>query len=91
MASPLYSHRSFRGPADLQAMLALVAMRPPERITEYPFIVDLQEVAGTLKGQATIRLWEDAGGRLVGFSLLDGSFSIQPQSFSTGPSFICGN
>jgi GNAT superfamily N-acetyltransferase len=64
-------------------MIAMVAMRPLERITEYPFIVDLQEVSGTPKGQATIRLWEDAGGTPVGFSLLDGSFlafEISPQA-----------
>ena len=81
MASPLFVKRRFRGPADLQAMIALVCMRPPQRISQYPFIVDLQEVSGTLGGQASIRLWEDAGGAPVGFTLLDGTslaFEISP-------------
>ena len=63
-------------------MIALVSQRPAERITAYPFIVDLQEVSGTPKGQASIRLWEDSGGAPVGFSLLDGAslaFEISPQ------------
>ena len=64
-------------------MIALVAMRPPERIADYPFIVDLQEVCSTSLGQATIRLWEDGGGELMGFTLLEGSyftFEISPHA-----------
>ena len=82
MSSSLYSHRPYNGPADLQTMIALVSMRPPERITAYPFIVDLEEVSGTPQGQATIRMWEDSERVPVGFSLLDGSFiafEISPQ------------
>jgi ribosomal protein S18 acetylase RimI-like enzyme len=82
MSSPFFVHRPFRGPADLQAMLALVGERPPQWITEYPFIVDLQEITGTPEGQASIRLWEDTSGSPVGFSLLDGTslaFEISPR------------
>ena len=64
-------------------MLDLVGMRPLQRITEYPFIVDLQEITGTPEGQASIRLWDDAAGAPVGFSLLDGTslaFEISPRA-----------
>lgn len=63
-------------------MIALVSMRSPERITVYPSILDLQEVSGTPKGQESIRLWEDASGMLVGFTLVEGSniaFDISSQ------------
>jgi hypothetical protein len=55
-------------------MIALVSTRPSERITAYPFIVDLQEVSGTVKGQEATRVWEDDAGRLAGFNLLEDSF-----------------
>jgi hypothetical protein len=37
--------RPYAGPADLAAMIELlVAVRPAERITDYPSIVDLHEI-----------------------------------------------
>ncbi len=54
-------------------MIQLIAMRPPELISAYPGILDLQEVCGMAGGAEFIQLWVDASGRISGFSLLEGS------------------
>jgi mycothiol synthase len=66
-----FTSRPYAGAADLQAMIdLLIAARPPERITDYPSIVDLQELLGGSAIQANTCLWEDAAGRLIGFAIL---------------------
>ena len=81
MASIIYRHRPYLGTADLESMLNLVAMRPPERLAIYPDSLDLQEITGTPKGRESILLWEDSVGSLAGFTLLEDSsiaFDISP-------------
>lgn len=80
-----FTSRPYAGAADLQAMIdLLIAVRPAERITDYPGIVDLQEMLGTPAVQANTRLWQDAGGQLVGFAFVDAYnnllFEVAPQA-----------
>jgi len=64
--------RGYAGERDLEAMLGLLAaVRPAERVADYPSPADLRE-ALALKGvQENTRLWFDAQGRLVGFAYVD--------------------
>lgn len=64
------THHPYTGTADLQAMVALVSARPAEHVTDYPSIVDLEEMLGTSDVQASTQLWEDAGGHVVGFAIV---------------------
>jgi hypothetical protein len=80
--------RSCAGAADLQAMIdLLIAARPPERIADYPSVVDLREMLGTSEGRANTRLWEDVDGRLVGFAIVRatyGSLLFEIAPWATG-------
>jgi len=81
----VFTSRPYAGAADLQAMIdLLIAVRPAERITDYPSIVDLQEMLGTPAIQANTRLWQDADGQLVGFAFVDAYnnllFEVAPQA-----------
>jgi mycothiol synthase len=68
---PLTS-RIYSGATDLPAMLQLLtALRPPQHIGRYPSPQDLRELLALPAVQANTRLWLDAGGRLVGFALVD--------------------
>jgi mycothiol synthase len=60
----------YSGAADLQRMLDLVKARPLDRLTEFPSIADLQEMLGSDNPRLHARLWEEAGGNLAGFALL---------------------
>ena len=80
-----FTSQPYAGAADLQAMIGLlIAVRPAERITDYPGIVDLQELLGRPAIQANTRLWEDADGQLVGFAIVDACnnllFEVAPQA-----------
>lgn len=64
--------RTYSGAADRQALLdLLVAVRPAERITDYPGMVDLRELLALGRVQENTRLWLGAAGRVVGFALVD--------------------
>jgi len=68
----VFTSRLYAGAADLQAMIdLLIAVRPAERITDSPNIVDLRELLSRSTIQANTRLWEDADGQLVGFAFVD--------------------
>jgi mycothiol synthase len=72
MASTQLTSRLYTGAADLEALIDLLAAtKPAGRITDYPSIVDLQEMLGTPVTQANTRLWEDAEGQVVAFALVD--------------------
>jgi ribosomal protein S18 acetylase RimI-like enzyme len=63
--------RPYSGAADLQSMIdLLVAVRPADRITDYPSIVDLREALALASVQISTRLWYDADG-LIGFAFVD--------------------
>jgi ribosomal protein S18 acetylase RimI-like enzyme len=67
-----FTNRLYAGATDLQGMIDLIiAVRPADRITDYPGAVDLQEAVARPFIQANTRLWEDAGGRLVSFAFVD--------------------
>jgi mycothiol synthase len=63
--------KSYLDAVDLPRLLDLVRARPPERLTDFPSLADLQEMLAAEKPQRKVRLWEDANGRLVGFAILD--------------------
>jgi mycothiol synthase len=63
----------------------LVAVRPAERIVDYPSIVDLREMLDTSEVQANTSLWEDGNGQLVSFAVVRLTygtlfFEIAPQA-----------
>ncbi len=60
----------YSGAADLQRMLDLIKARPLDRLTDFPCIADLQEMLGSERPQSHAQLWEEAGGKLAGFALL---------------------
>lgn len=81
-------NRTYSGEKDLQAMLdLLIAARPPERVTDYPSLVDLQELLATREVQENTRLWLDVHDNLLGYAFVDHyhnlRFEIHPQI--TGP------
>lgn len=80
-----FASRPYAGAEDLQSMIdLLIAVRPAERITDYPSIIDLQEALGIPALQENTRLWVDAEGQLVGFAFVDLyhnlRFEIAPQA-----------
>jgi mycothiol synthase len=81
-----FTNRPYTSDADLQAMIdLLVAVRPAERVVDYPSIVDLREMLDTSDVQANTSLWEDGNGQLVSFAIVRpiyGSlyFEIVPQA-----------
>lgn len=69
---PHLSSRAYSNEADLQAMIdLLVAVRPAERIADYPGVVDLHELLALTNVQDNTRLWFDANDQLVGFAFVD--------------------
>jgi mycothiol synthase len=64
--------RTYSGAEDLQSMIdLLVAVRPADRITDYPSVVDLREVLALSSVQDNTRLWFDADDQIVGFAFVD--------------------
>lgn len=49
----------------------LVAVRPADRITEYPGLVDLRELLALRAVQEQTRLWFGAEGEMIGFAFVD--------------------
>ena len=79
-----FASQPYAGAEDLQAMIdLLIAVRPAERITDYPSIIDLREALGIPTIQENTRLWVDAEGQVVSFAFVDGynnlRFEITPQ------------
>jgi mycothiol synthase len=66
----VYTERSCESEADLDAIVALIRARAPERVSDSPSAVDLREAfAGTPETRGQTYLWEDAEGRLLAFSI----------------------
>jgi mycothiol synthase len=67
-----FSSRTFTGPKDLQSVIDLVlAVRPADRISDFPGIVDLRELFGLAIVKDNARLWFDSKGEIVGFAIVD--------------------
>ncbi|MBN1259372.1 MAG: GNAT family N-acetyltransferase [Anaerolineae bacterium] len=65
-------NRPYQSIRDLQAMSDLLAaVRPPAWLTEYPSLVDLQELFGQEGTASRTRLWESPEQGLIGFALVD--------------------
>lgn len=68
----VFASRKYSGEKDLQSMLdLLVAVRPADRITDYPSIVDLRELLALSNVQGNTRLWFSDDDEIVGFALVD--------------------
>jgi len=66
-----WTSRTYSRAQDGQAMIdLLVAVRPADRITEYPSVVDLQELLALTDVQENTRLWFDDD-RMIGFAFVD--------------------
>jgi len=64
--------RTYSGARDLRSMIdLLVAVRPADRITDYPSVVDLREILALSNVQDNTRLWFDAKDQIVGFAFVD--------------------
>jgi ribosomal protein S18 acetylase RimI-like enzyme len=64
--------RTYSGAKDLQSMINLLAaVRPADRITDYPSVVDLREILALSNVQDNTRLWFHAKGQIVGFAFVD--------------------
>lgn len=64
--------RPYSGAKDLQSMIdLLVAVRPADRITDFPSVVDLREALALTNVQDNTRLWFDANDQIVGFAFVD--------------------
>lgn len=67
-----FTSRTYSDAGDLPAMLdLLVAVRSAERVTDYPGVVDLQELLALTQVQVHTRLWFDAGDQMIGFAFVD--------------------
>ncbi len=77
--------KRYTGPADLERMLALlVAVRSPERISDYPSMSDLHKLLSSPIIQRNTGLWEIGDGRLVAYAFVDTPnnlrFEIAPEA-----------
>jgi len=62
----------YSGAKDLQSMInLLVAVKPADRITDYPSVVDLREALALTNVQDNTRLWFDTNDQIVGFAFVD--------------------
>ena len=87
-----YTYRLYSGDADFQAIAGLLsAVRPRERVNEFPSLVDLREMLGTAGLQANTALWDNSAGQLAGFSIFDHPnliFEIAPEADDLGALLI---
>lgn len=79
------THRLYAGPDDLPAMIQfLFAVRPAERLADYPGPVDLRELLALRAVQENTRLWFADDGRLVAYAFVDHydnlRFALNPQA-----------
>jgi mycothiol synthase len=63
--------RPYQDAVDLPPLLALVKARPPQRLTDFPSLADLQEMLAVDDPRRKIGLWENVNGNLAGFAILD--------------------
>ena len=77
--------RLYAGPDDLPAMIQfLFAVRPAERLADFPSPVDLGELLSLRAVQEKTRLWFAGDGRLVAYAFVDHydnlRFAVNPQN-----------
>ena len=64
--------RLYATDADLTQMIDLLrAVRPPDRVSDYPGATDLREMLCQPERQANTRLWFDQRDRLIACALVD--------------------
>jgi len=67
-----FNSRRLAGSADIELLLDWVrAIRPAERVTDYPSVIDLRQVLSLPHNQQTTRLWFAEAGELLGFAFVD--------------------
>lgn len=71
----IFTNRPYRSEADLQAMIRLVKTRPPERLADYPSLIDLQAMFLEVKTQSRTQLWTDEQGNLLGYVIMRPDFN----------------
>ncbi len=72
IAMERWTERPYETPGDWQWMSDLTAQRDPDRVADYPGLLDLEEMlAGEAVQQGTM-LWQNAAGLTKAFSILDG-------------------
>jgi mycothiol synthase len=65
-------NRLYQGDPDREAIVQLITrVRPPERLADYPSLIDLQELLSLPEVKQRTRLWFDPAGRLVGYAFVD--------------------
>ncbi len=68
----IFTSRTYSGVKDLQSMInLLIAVRPADRVTDYPSIVDLRERLALPNVQDNTGLWFDAHDQMIGFAFVD--------------------
>src|SRR5512139_1811316 len=64
--------RLYQGDPDREAISQLLTRaRLPQRLAEYPSLIDLQELLSLSEVRERTRLWFDQDGRLVGYAFID--------------------
>jgi mycothiol synthase len=64
--------RPYQGTADQEAIIELLTrIRPPQRLADYPSLVDLEELFSLPEVRARTRLWITEQGRLAGYAIVD--------------------
>lgn len=67
-----FHSRRFAGESDIALVVDWIrALRPSERVTDYPSAVDLRQLLLLTQNQETSRLWFAETGELVGFAFVD--------------------
>jgi mycothiol synthase len=66
-------------------MIDLIKAKPNDLVTDFPGIIDLQEMLAVPKTQATTCLWIDPDGLLACFSILDGDQTSASLIFEIAP------
>ncbi len=88
MANYVVYDRAYSGPHDLQAMIDLIKARPLDRFTDFPGILDLQEMLAVPGIQACTRLWIDPLGQLACFAFLDMDHDSANLTFEVAPNWM---
>lgn len=68
----IFRNRTYGEAKELQSMInLLLAVRPADRVTDYPSIIDLREMLALSNVQEKTRLWFDAHNQMIGFAFVD--------------------
>lgn len=79
--------RPFAGPSDVAVMIELLlAVRPPDRISHWPGVVELHEVLARPAVTTNTRLWEDEIHRVAAWAFVDEFDNIHFESSPSGMS-----